>query len=770
MGPFRVNSQLVRRWLIAAVGCTSLTMSAFAGTVIYVDDDAPVGGNGLSWPSAFTHLQDALDFAADRAHGVNEIHIAQGIYRPDRSAAFPLGDRDRNSHFAMLSGVTIRGAYLGLSASKGQDPDTDDVGLYQTILSGDLNGDDEPDSFVNNEENAYQVVVAVDVDGTGVLDSVWVVGGRADGVAYGATPLSRDQGAGINVYFGGPQFLNCQIRNNWNKNHGAVNDHGYTSRYVNCYVFDNYADSFGAGLYFHHDTQCVAEQCQFAFNSTPGQGGGAYSRSMREAHFINCFFAWNNATDGAGLYSAPDSTTVIENCTFDNNTAVHGGGTYLHAGSARVNQCVYFFNSALEGGGIYTDDGSPSITNCLFNGNSGDGGGGGMWNAIGSPIIADCDFVFNTCIDGGGAGIYNGDNGVQSITRCSFFGNTAIEGGGIYNFFADAVITSCTFTENYAVTGSFAVGGGVLNYFCSPTIERCTFTRNSAELGGGGLYNEGESPHVLNCRFNGNKSFSENEGWGGGVMNGYWTQALIANCSFAGNTANQGGGIFNITFARPRIINCTLIGNAATAGAGGIHVMSGALPAAANCLLWGNGPSPIEGDPLPIQFSCIEGGYPGAGNVLTDPMLARLPAPGDDNVMGTSDDDYGDDTIGPGSSCIDAGDDSTVPASVITDLNGHARYVDDRQTPDTGIAANNHPVIDIGAIEYGIAGCAADIAPSGGGGGDGVVNIDDLVLVISNWGTAGGHGPADIAPPGGGDGVVNIDDLLVVINGWGLCP
>ena len=58
--------------------------------------------------------------------------------------------------------------------------------------------------------------------------------------------------------------------------------------------------------------------------------------------------------------------------------------------------------------------------------------------------------------------------------------------------------------------------------------------------------------------------------------------------------------------------------------------------------------------------------------------------------------------------------------------------------------------------------CPADIAPAGG---NGVVNIDDLLLVINNWGGGAGN-PADVNH----DGIVNIDDLLAVINGWGACP
>lgn len=59
--------------------------------------------------------------------------------------------------------------------------------------------------------------------------------------------------------------------------------------------------------------------------------------------------------------------------------------------------------------------------------------------------------------------------------------------------------------------------------------------------------------------------------------------------------------------------------------------------------------------------------------------------------------------------------------------------------------------------------CAADIAPAGG---DGAVNVSDLLAVISAWGASGGDGPADIND----DGTVNVSDLLMVIAAWGPCP
>jgi hypothetical protein len=68
--------------------------------------------------------------------------------------------------------------------------------------------------------------------------------------------------------------------------------------------------------------------------------------------------------------------------------------------------------------------------------------------------------------------------------------------------------------------------------------------------------------------------------------------------------------------------------------------------------------------------------------------------------------------------------------------------------------------------------CIADCAPAGGG--DGIVNVDDLLLIIGTWGAcpATGPCPGDIvpaSPSGVGNAVVNVDDLLAVITGWGVC-
>jgi len=61
--------------------------------------------------------------------------------------------------------------------------------------------------------------------------------------------------------------------------------------------------------------------------------------------------------------------------------------------------------------------------------------------------------------------------------------------------------------------------------------------------------------------------------------------------------------------------------------------------------------------------------------------------------------------------------------------------------------------------------CVGDVTPVGG---NGVVNIDDLVSILNSFGPCVGC-PQDITPAGG-NGVVNIDDLVAVLNAFGPCP
>ncbi len=753
-------------WIVAVLALNILIANADAGSIIYVDDDARTNGNGVAWSTPYKFLQDALAFASDPKHGVSEIHVAGGMYKPDRDAAHPLGSGDRESTFRFLSGVAIKGGYRGLAAGRGQNPDDRNIAKFTTTLSGDLAGDDLP-AFVNRVENSYQVVTGHNVDNTAALDGVTITAGYANGPGFGATPRSRDQGAGVNVYDAQPMLIDCILRDNWNINHGALNDHGDCTL-IRCTFRENHAVLLGAGLYIHHHAGTVAMDCNFFNNVSEHEGGGAYSRSFHNAMLINCHFEGNEAVGGGGMYNADESATMIMDCEFINNTASSGAGMYNSYSSPMVMNCFFTGNDVVgAGGAIYCDFCADAmVVDSTFTQNLTSGGGGGMWNDGGTISIDNCTFTGNTGENG--AGVYNGDHCIATITNCTFTDNVSSVGGGISNAESNSLVEHCTFINNGAFGDSFSSGGGVNNYISSAIVRNCLFQGNRAQTGGAGVYNEAESPIISHCVFIGNVTMDESKGWGGGMLVGYYTTGIVENCSFVGNTANRGGGFFSMFGAQTDVINCTFASNIANAsglnsGGGGYAAAPNSGANLINCIAWGNSPDQINDENVIVEHSCVQGGYMGNDNIDSNPMFTRDPSPGADGIWGSGgDDDFGDLQLQRNSSCIDHGDNSLVPLWVNLDLAGRPRFQDDPATPNRGVTGGNHAIVDLGAFEFQPRLCAADVASTP----NGVVDADDLLFIILHWGQAGG--PADIAPAGG-DGVVNVLDLQAVLDSWGAC-
>ncbi len=48
-----------------------------------------------------------------------------------------------------------------------------------------------------------------------------------------------------------------------------------------------------------------------------------------------------------------------------------------------------------------------------------------------------------------------------------------------------------------------------------------------------------------------------------------------------------------------------------------------------------------------------------------------------------------------------------------------------------------------------------------------MVDVTDLIAVISAWGSSG---PCDIFPIGAPDGIVDVNDLILLLTQWGPCP
>ncbi len=366
-------------------------------------------------------------------------------------------------------------------------------------------------------------------------------------------------------------------------------------------------------------------------------------------------------------------------------------------------------------------------------------------NGSGTVVLCDTDEGPNTVIDGftitGGSASTGGGMKLQgsspTVSNCTFSGNAADLGGGMYNLFSSPTVTKCAFRLNQA--GSF--GGGMYASGSCATVSNCAFSGNTATLGGG-LANFLDCNLVVsNCTFNGNLASDA----GGGVFSAA-SNPQVTNCMFSGNTATSGGGGIWLD-GSGSVTNCTFGGNIAPSG-GGIRIASYSSPAVTSCIVWNNNPNEIVSAGTPfITFSDVQDGWPGVGNIDADPLFIDTDGPDDDPA--TSDDnDY---RLAIDSACIEGGNNVAVPDDVVTDLDGNPRIVDG---DEDGVAT-----VDMGAYEFQISSCVADID------GDGAVGAEDLAQLLGSWGPCAGC-PADF----NGDGVVGAADLAVLLGAWGPCP
>jgi len=414
--------------------------------------------------------------------------------------------------------------------------------------------------------------------------------------------------------------------------------------------------------------------------------------------FVNGHAVWSDAGDNSHHIvtgSNADATAVLDGFVLAHGYARGAGGDP---------------GPTIQGGGsLIIQNGSPTIRNIAIDG-AGGVYGGGAYIFDSSPAFSDCVFRDNNADIGRAGAVYIGGASSVTFTNCLFEGNAAIGtqspdglGGAVYiDFGATANFTGSTFNRNLAnyrtndQGGATPTKGGAILAGGDVLVQDSSFFANKAHYGGAIYAFNGLT--LINNVFNGNKATAPPSGPGG-----------------------LGGALVLSDIS-------TLIGNTITANdsaedAGGIYLTSGADVLMVNNILWGNTISkyiPPEEDQVPIakiqlhnggglvdmSYGILEGLYqvisgedsPDPGNFPgvadADPLFAD--ADGADNVSGNQDDDL---RPGAGSPAIDSGDNSAVPAGVLTDINGDQRFQDDPATADTGNGAA--PIVDMGAYEVG---------------------------------------------------------------------
>lgn len=368
------------KWASLSAALTVAT-AVHAQVTLYVDDDAPPGGDGLSWYSAFNDLQDALA-TSQTLRTVVEIKVAQGLYLPDRgtgdrNAAFDVGtDGTISTASAFL--LQIKGGFAGLGAPA---PDAFDPSSFVTVLSGDLMGDDtaEPQS---RQDNAYHVMrMQADRARWIQIFDLTIRGGQADG------PNGQDK-------FGAGVFLDQDIH-----------DTSTSASFYNCLITDCHATYDGGGIYVGlaalDINGCTIEAC------TADTGGGI-------------------ATNGDTYISLGASSTVA-NCS-----AIRGGGISVSSfGTLSVFTSTLAGNSAQDAGGAILVNGSLSIAGSLFAQNTATTGGAIAALLRNWPMtMRSTSMIDNTADVGAALWLHEGDD--ANILGCVFSNQQASPGGLVW--------------------------------------------------------------------------------------------------------------------------------------------------------------------------------------------------------------------------------------------------------------------------------------------------------------------------------------------------
>ena len=330
--------------------------------VYYVDARAKDIKSGSSWANAFVYLQDALAAAT----AGSEIHVAKGTYRPDEGAGMTPGDP--TAAFQLKSGVVLKGGYAGLGA---RDPNERNVAVHETVLSGDLQGNDGP--FVhpanmvndpNRTDNSYHVVMAAGIDSTAVLDGFTITGGHGFG---SRDPDRASYGGGIYNDESSPIIRDCLIIGNSVARHGG----GVYTRsrcvltLVECAIADNWGEWWGGGL-ANNGSEVRMERCLISGNATEYYGGGIHS-NLGVLFLSNCILSGNMAIQ-------PDEGS--------------GGALYSYGTTAWLDYCTLVGNSARLGASMICDSSEPTerseihLSQCIVWGTTRE-----IWSADQSPVI-----------------------------------------------------------------------------------------------------------------------------------------------------------------------------------------------------------------------------------------------------------------------------------------------------------------------------------------------------------------------------------------------
>ena len=284
---------------------------------VYVDSQAPPGGDGKAWSTAFQTIPEAIAAVRDPAIG-KEVWVAEGVYFPDEGPGRT--EDDRSMTFSLDAAIRLFGGFDRTELSP------NDRGIQsRSILSGDLQQDDldaDGDAIANVPGDvegltARHVVTYSTPGEPALLDGFVITGGDA------SSSVEEDQfGGGVSCLQGELHLHNCVLSGNTAEVSGGAVYAIASIRLTNCTLHGNTAGQSGAAL------------------RTQG--------SSSHATLLNCLVSGNSCNSGTLFFNGGAAELI--HCTISGN---HGSSPYFS-----------------QAGGVYALSGAVSMENTVIWNNS----------------------------------------------------------------------------------------------------------------------------------------------------------------------------------------------------------------------------------------------------------------------------------------------------------------------------------------------------------------------------------------------------------------
>jgi len=279
-------------------------MSSWDDCVVHVRTDGSPGGDGRTWATATSDIQDAANTARCGVIGTElcdewQVWIATGTYY--------VFEKCNSDTVYLRSDVALYGGFAGDETElEGRDPVAN-----ETILNG-ANGPGE-------DHRVVSVIDAIEVDGA-TLDGLTITGGSS---SY----PELTSGGGL-----------------WAQ---------YSTISINDCLFTGNEAAWGAGL-GTNETDISIIGSRFVGNF--GYSSSAVDTIASTVLIVGCTFSGNQATVGVGAVQLEQSTVAqIIDSVFTGNSGGIGGALRLFESSVDVQGCDFDGNAGGVGGAVQSD-------------------------------------------------------------------------------------------------------------------------------------------------------------------------------------------------------------------------------------------------------------------------------------------------------------------------------------------------------------------------------------------------------------------------------